>query len=226
MRFDILTIFPNIFKSFMEESLLGAAIRKGIISLNILNIREWTTDKNRTTDDYPYGGGPGMIMKVEPIVNALDSLNIDPATSIRILLSPSGFLFNQDMAWEFSRYENIVIICGRYEGIDARISRFVDREVSVGDYILLGGEVPAMIIIEAVSRLIDGVLGNRESILSESFESKLLEAPQWTRPREFRGMKVPDILLSGDHKAIEEWRREKALELTKERRPDLYERIK
>jgi tRNA (guanine37-N1)-methyltransferase len=211
MIFEIITIFPRIFDSYLSESLLYHAQKNKLVKVNIHNLRDFTKDKHKSVDDRPFGGGPGMVLKVGPIYRALFALGFK-VESLKsknkgkkekiILLSPRGKKFNQRIAQRFSKLERIVLICGRYEGVDERVKNFIDEEISIGDYILSGGELPAMVIIEAVTRLIPGVLGNEESL-------KDLGYPVYTRPREFKGMKVPKVLLSGDHKKIEEWRKKK-----------------
>lgn len=228
MIFDILTLFPRMFDSPLAESILGKACERGLIQVRVRNIRDWTTDKHLTADDRPFGGGEGMVMKPEPIVAALDTLRAEtPAPSRVVLLSPQGRLFRQETAREFSRLDRLVLLCGRYEGVDERVAEhFVDDEVSIGDFILTGGELGAMIIVDAVARLIPGVLGNEASPEIESFAEPLLEGPQYTRPRDFRGHRVPDILFSGNHEAIRKWRRGQALLRTRNRRPDLFETLR
>lgn len=222
MRFDILTIFPEIFASPLKYSILKRAINLGALELSIHNLRDYTVDKAKTTDDYPFGGGPGMIMKVEPIFNFIKAIR--ESNSEVILLSPQGEKFNQKLAIELSNRKHIVLICGRYKGVDERIrEHLVDREISTGDYITSGGEIPALIIIDAVSRLLPNVLGNFDSAESDSFMNGRLDAPYYTRPREFQGMCVPSILLSGDHKKIEEWRIRESLKKTMSQRPDLLD---
>ena len=224
MRFDILSIFPEMFESFFGCSLLKKAQEKGIIRIEAHNIRDWATDKHRMTDDYPYGGGAGMVMKVEPIARALEAINAVPGECLRVLLTPQGETFSQAIAVELARSSRIVLICGHYEGVDERVRQnLVDREISIGDYILTGGEAAAMVVVDAVARLIPGVLGNVESTLHESFAMGFLESPQYTRPEEFRGWNVPEVLLSGHHREIEAWRRRESLKRTLERRPDLLE---
>lgn len=206
INFDIITIFPKIFDSYFDHSLIRHSQEKKLIKINIWNLRDFTTDIHKTVDDRPFGGGPGMVLRVQPIVDCLDKIksqkskvkNTDQKSKI-ILLSPRGKLFSQKIAERFSKLNQIVLICGRYEGVDERVRKFIDEEVSIGDYILSGGELPAMIIIEAVTRLIPGVLSNIESLNDLGY-------PVYTRPANFRGMKVPTVLLSGDHKKIEEWR--------------------
>ncbi|HHW30527.1 MAG TPA: tRNA (guanosine(37)-N1)-methyltransferase TrmD [Clostridiaceae bacterium] len=226
MRFDILTLFPDIFKYVLGESIIGRAQKKGIIQINPINIRDFSRDKHKKTDDYPYGGGAGMVMTPQPIYDAwlsiVDGLSYRPPV---IYLSPQGKLFNQSMVEELAKYDHLILLCGHYEGIDERIiEEIVDEEISIGDYILTGGELPAMVVIDAVSRLIPGVLSNKESHLDESIYSGLLEYPQYTRPYEFLNRKVPDVLLSGHHANIEKWRKEQSLKRTYEKRPDLYEK--
>lgn len=227
MRFDILTIFPGMFAGPLSESILKRAQEKGIISINVHNIRDWACDKHRTTDDYPYGGGVGMVMKPEPIFSAVEDIvsqvSLPPGECSQIiLLSPSGRIFNQAIAQALAEKKHLVLICGRYEGVDERVrEHLATDEISIGDYVLSGGELPAMVLVDAVSRLVPGVLGAAESTIEESFAQGLLEYPQYTRPPVFRGWSVPDVLLSGNHAAIARWRREQALRRTFERRPDL-----
>lgn len=222
MRFDILSIFPEMFESFFGCSLLKKARDKGLIRIEAHNIRDWATDKHRMTDDYPYGGGAGMVMKVEPIARALEAIGAVPGACTRVLLTPQGETFSQDIAEELARSGRIVLICGHYEGVDERVrENLADREISVGDYILTGGEAAAMVVVDAVARLVPGVLGNDESARHESFAGGLLESPQYTRPEDFEGWKVPEVLLSGHHREIEDWRRREALRRTLRRRPDL-----
>jgi tRNA (guanine37-N1)-methyltransferase len=224
MRFDILTLFPEFFASPLEQSIMGKAISRGLLKVHTHNIRDFATDKHRTTDDSPYGGGAGMVMKVEPVVRALESIKAPSEMRRVILTTPQGEPFVQKTASELSGLENIIIICGRYEGVDERIRAFVDMEVSVGDYVLTGGEIPALVIIDSVSRFVPGVLGDKASYMSDSFSLGLLEYPQYTRPEELRGMKVPEVLLGGDHGLIERWRRKESIKRTLVRRPDLLER--
>jgi len=222
IRFDILSIFPEMFQTPFDCSLIKKALDKQLIEIHIHDIRRYALDKHRMTDDYPYGGGGGMVMKVDPIARALD--DIDPARDNAqvVLLTPQGETFKQEIAEELSRCSRIILICGHYEGVDERIrEHLVDREISTGDYVLTGGELPAMIIVDAVSRLVPEVLGNRESALFDSFSTGLLEGPHYTRPQEYRNWRVPDVILSGDHKKINEWRRRKSLKRTLARRPDL-----
>jgi len=227
MQFDILTIFPEIFSSYLPFSILGRAQLKGLLQVKLTNIRDFAKGIHKTTDDRPYGGGDGMIMKLGPIYRALESVEKLSNKNLVILLSPTGEQFKQDMAWELSKWDQLIIICGRYEGIDDRISSLcIDRELSIGDYILTGGELAALVITDAVSRLIPGVLGGSTSNLNDSFEDGLLEYPQYTRPRTFQGKNVPDLLLSGHHAKIQRWRRKESLKKTLARRPDLLEKAK
>lgn len=225
IKFDILSIFPEMFEGPLNCSLIKKALDKRLIEINIHDIRRYAVDKHRMTDDYPYGGGGGMVMKVEPVARALDDIVSERETAHVVLMTPQGETFTQELAEELSRHPHIVLLCGHYEGIDERIrEHLIDREISVGDYVLTGGELPAMILVDAVSRLVPDVLGNRESAVYDSFSIDLLEHPHYTRPQEYRGWTVPDILLSGDHKKIDEWRRRKSLERTYKRRPDLLAR--
>jgi len=226
MIFDILTIFPGMFESPLHESILGKAIERGCIKARVHNIRDYAVDKHQMTDDRPFGGGEGMVMKPEPIVSALDELKQEEPEPRVVLLSPQGRLFNQELAWQLSRLPRLILICGRYEGVDERVAtRFTDDMISIGDYVLTGGELAAMVVIDAITRLIPGVLGNESSASVESFAEPLLEYPQYTRPQEFRGYRVPAVLLSGHHEVIQRWRRGEALLRTKMRRPDLFARL-
>ncbi|MBQ7907767.1 MAG: tRNA (guanosine(37)-N1)-methyltransferase TrmD [Clostridia bacterium] len=227
MRFDILTLFPDVVRAVLDSSIIGRASQNGIITIKAHDIRDYTTDKHKKTDDTPYGGGKGMLMSTQPICDCYDAVCRDlPEGSKKVIYaSPRGRIFNHEVAKELSRYDNLIILCGHYEGIDQRvIDEIVDEEISVGDYVLTGGEIPACIIVDAVSRLVDGVLSDKECYEKESVASGLLEYPQYTKPRVFRGREVPEVLLSGHHENIEKWRLEKSLELTKLRRPDLYEK--
>ena len=218
MRIDILTLFPHMFDSILSESIIKRAIEKEKVKINIINFRDFSKLNNSQVDDTPYGGGAGMVLMCEPIIDAIES--VKTSDSIVILLTPQGYTYNQKMAYDFKTKKHLILICGHYEGFDERIRSFVDMEVSIGDYVLTGGEIPAMTIIDSVVRLLDGVI-NEESYISDSFTNNLLDYPTYTHPANFRGMKVPDILLSGDHKKIELYRKEEALKRTKERRPDL-----
>ena len=222
--FEIITLFPNFFSSPLRESILGKAQEKGLIRVCVHNIRDHAEDKHHISDDSPYGGGVGMVLKPEPVVKALEEARNNQDTSCSILLTPQGEPFNQAKAKQLLRYNRIILVCGRYEGVDERIRCFVDQEVSIGDYIISGGESAALVVLEAVSRLMPGVLGKYESTAADSFVSGLLEYPQYTRPRNFRGHVVPEILFSGDHREIERWRLRESLKRTLLRRPDLLEK--
>ena len=227
MRFDIMTLFPDMVKAVLEASVIGRAKEKGIVEIEAHDIRDYTKDKHKKTDDTPYGGGKGMLMSTQPICDCYNAIceKLSEGTKKVIYASPRGRIFNHEIAKELSQYDNIIILCGHYEGVDERvIEEIVDEEISVGDYVLTGGELPACIIVDAVSRLIDGVLSDKECYEKESIASGLLEYPQYTKPRVFNGREVPEVLLSGHHENIDKWRLEKSLELTKERRPDLYEK--
>ena len=220
MRVDIFTIFPGIFASPLRESLLGKAVADGILDVRIHDLRDFTDDKHRSTDDEPYGGGPGMVMKAEPVFAAVESLGADRGRTI--LLSPAGRRLDRDLVHELAAELRIVLICGRYEGVDERVVEGLPaEEVSVGDYVLSGGEVAALVVLEAVARLVPGVIGREESHERDSFEDGLLDHPHYTRPQTLRDLSVPDVLLSGNHAEIERWRREAALEKTRRNRPDL-----
>ena len=228
IHFEILSIFPEMFVSPLDFSLLKKAQEKKLVKISLHDIRDWADDKHRMTDDAPYGGGCGMVMKVEPVEKALAELRKKRKTKPTvILMTPQGEVFNQKIAEELSVKKRIIIICGRYEGVDERIrEHLVDREISIGDYILTGGEMAAMVLIDAVSRLIPDVLGNPRSAESESFSHNLLEYPQYTRPAQYKGWRVPDVLLSGHHADIELWRKTEALKKTYRRRPDLLQKVK
>ena len=221
MRIDILTLFPKMFENILGESMLKIAQKKNLVKIKAHNLRDWTNDSHRTADDKPFGGGPGMVMKVEPVYRALEEFG---KVAKVILLTPQGKKFDQKAAKRLAKEKRLILICGHYEGIDERIRNFADEEISIGDYILTGGEIPALVLIDAVVRLTPGVLGHEDSLKSESFENNLLEYPQYTRPAEFKGMKVPEILLSGDHRKIEQWRARTAQDRTRERRPDLLKK--
>lgn len=227
MKFDILTLFPEVIDAVLGSSIIGRAIENGIISVESHNIRDYTKDKHKKTDDTPYGGGKGMLMSTQPICDCFEAVKgklPDGRTKV-IYASPRGRIFNHEIAKELSQYDNIVILCGHYEGVDERvIDAIVDEEISIGDYVLTGGEIPACIMVDAISRLVPGVLSDKECYEKESIASGLLEYPQYTRPRVFNGVSVPEVLLSGHHENIDKWRLEKSLELTKARRPDLYEK--
>ena len=227
IKFDVLSIFPEMFASPLNFSLLKKAQEKSILNICLHDIRNWADDKHKMTDDAPYGGGCGMVMKVEPVEKALAAIRSPEDDSLVVLMTPQGKTFNQKIAAQLAEKKQIIIICGRYEGVDERISEhLVDREISIGDYILTGGELAALVLIDAVSRLIPDVLGNPESTLGESFSHNLLEYPQYTRPAEYKGWKVPDVLLSGNHAQIELWHKRESLRRTYQRRPDLLKKIK
>ncbi len=221
---DILTIFPEFFDSPLSTGVIGKAIERELFTAQCLDIRGFATDKHRTTDDLPYGGGAGMVMKPEPLVAALEHARAAHPTLPRVYLTPQGQPFNQAMARRWAESDGLILVCGRYEGIDARVREgWIDEEVSIGDFVLTGGEPAALIMLDAITRLIPGVLGNPESIVEESFTGPMLDYPHYTRPRSFRGIDVPEVLFSGHHARIEAWRRQKALEMTRQRRPELLE---
>jgi tRNA (guanine37-N1)-methyltransferase len=225
MIFDILTIFPEIFRSPLAESLLKKALDRELIQVRVWNLRDFTEDKHRTTDDYPYGGGAGMVMKAEPIFRALEEIKSKDPEARAILLTPQGERFHQGLAKELSEQKHWILVCGRYEGLDERVRLgVVDREISIGDYILNGGEIPALVFLEVISRYVPGFLGSEQSVEEESFSDGLLEYPQYTRPPVFCGMEVPEVLLSGNHAEIKRWRRRESLKRTYRRRPDLLEK--
>jgi tRNA (guanine37-N1)-methyltransferase len=225
MIIDILTIFPGLVEPPLRQSIIGKAIERELIEIRIINIRDFATDAHRTTDDRPFGGGSGMVMKPEPLAQAIRSAQGSGSSTRVILLSPQGRMLTQEVAWELSRLQHISLVCGRYEGVDERIRRhYVDDEISIGDYVLTGGELPALVVLDAVARLIPGVLGSNDSINEESFVGGLLEYPQYTRPEVFEGYRAPEILLSGNHGAVRRWRRQQSLLATWRKRPDLLER--
>jgi tRNA (guanine37-N1)-methyltransferase len=220
MKIDIITLFPEICRAPLSESIMKRARKRGIVDLHIHNLRDWTTDRHHVADDAPFGGGQGMVMKPEPIFAAVEELR--KQTSKVVLMSPAGHRFDQAMAAQLSGESHLIIICGHYEGVDHRvIERLVDLEISIGDYVLTNGAIAAIALVDAVVRLLPGVLGHEQSALDDSFSRGLLEAPQYTRPAEFRSWKVPDVLLSGNHAEIEKWRNEQAIRRTRENRPDL-----
>lgn len=224
MRIDIITIFPEMFREVFGQSIIKRAQEKGLVEIAITQLRDYTSDRHKTVDDRPYGGGPGMVLKPEPIFKAMKDLEKRFGKGEVILLSPQGERFNQAMAGELARKSHLYFICGHYEGVDERVSEHLaHREISIGDYVLSGGEIAAMVVVDAVVRLIPGVLGDKDSLAEESFAEGLLEYPHYTRPAELKGQKVPDVLLSGNHKAIKKFREEKCLERTKKRRPELLE---
>ncbi len=229
MFFEILTLFPSMFDGPFSDSIIRRAVEKGLVSIRFVNFRDFTDDKHRTVDDSPYGGDPGMLLKPEPLAKAITASRErlaaqSPAT---VCLSAQGAPLTHEVVESLSREQSLILVCGRYKGIDQRIiDKYVDREVSVGDYVLSGGEIPAMIVVEAVTRLIPGVLGNSESAGRDSFFKGLLSPPQYTRPEVFEGMKVPEVLLSGHHENIRKWQEEQAAKLTQERRPDLWKKYR
>lgn len=225
IRFDILSLFPEMFESPFNFSILKRAREKGLFDVQIHNIRDFAEDRHRVTDDAPYGGGGGMVMKVEPIDRALTAIVGERIGGLTVLLTPQGEPFNQTIARDLSSYSWIVLICGHYEGVDERVrTHLVDREISIGDFILTGGELSAMVIVDAIARLIPGVLGNDESASTDSFSEGLLEYPHYTRPADYRGWQVPEVLLSGNHREIQEWRRRESIRRTLLKRPDLLKK--
>ncbi len=227
MRFDVLTVLPGLIEGALGHGVIGRAKAKGLIAFKVWNLRDFAEGSYRQTDDAPYGGGAGMVMKPEPIVRAVEAISAEgEERPWRVLLTPQGRRFDQGAAQRLARRPRLLLICGRYEGVDERVRALcVDEEISVGDYVLSGGEIPALVVIDAVGRLLPGVLGNEASAALESFAAGLLDHPHYTRPPEFRGMRVPEVLLTGDHEAIRRWRRGAALRRTRERRRDLFERV-
>ncbi len=225
MNFEILTIFPDMLKGVLFESIIGRARNNGIIQINFHNIRDFTKDKHRRTDDIPYGGGYGMVMTPQPSCDCINYVKSKCSGSVHtVYMSPRGRMFNQAVAKELSSYDNLIILCGHYEGLDQRvIDSCIDEELSIGDYVLTGGEMPAAVVVDAVSRLIPGVLADSECYENESIASGLLEHPQYTRPPEYNGMKVPDVIMGGNHGLIDDWKRKQSLEITLKNRPDLLE---
>ncbi len=225
MHFHVLTLFPEMIRDGFMTSITGRAVQSGRLSLDVINIRDYSTDKHRHVDDYPYGGGAGMVMQPDPIYRAYEDLTQKIGKKPRVIyVTPQGSVFRQSMARELAGEEDLVFLCGHYEGVDERLLEEIATDyISIGDYVLTGGELPALVMMDAISRMVPGVLGNEESGESESFQDSLLEYPQYTRPVEFRGRKVPDVLLSGHHANIEKWRRQQSLRRTLERRPDLLE---
>lgn len=219
MRIDVLTLFPEMFGAF-NESIIGRARESGLLEINVINIRDFSKDKHKKCDDAPFGGGAGMVMTPQPLFDAIES--VKTKDSLVILTSPRGQTFNQEMCKELSSFKHLIFVCGHYEGVDERIIELcIDREISIGDFVLTGGEIPAMAMVDAISRYVDGVLGNNQSLEEESFSSGLLEYPQYTRPAEFKGLKVPEVLLSGNHAEIAKFRKAQAEKITKARRPDI-----
>jgi len=224
MRIDILTLFPKMFEGLLGESIIKRAQNKGKVGIKVHNLRDWSKDKHKKVDDKPFGGGPGMVIKPQPLFDAIDDLK-SPSSRI-ILLTPQGKTLNQAIAGKLSKFKHLILVCGHYEGIDERfIKEAVTDEISLGDFILTGGEIPAIALIDCVVRLIPGVVGDKGSLEFESFMSGLLEYPQYTRPAVYRGLKVPEVLLSGDHNKIEQWRKMTALKRTRRRRPDMFKNI-
>ena len=230
MRFHVVTIFPEMFDGLLDVGVLKRAINNRLIEVNLTDIRDFTTDKHRSVDDYQFGGGSGMLLKPDPLFKSVESIQQQQSLDINvpvILMSPQGRTLSQKIVEDLSKFENLVLICGRYEGVDERVrEHLVTDEISIGDYVLSGGELAAMVLIETISRLIPGVLGSIESAEDDSFTSELLQNPQYTRPSLFRDWSVPEVLLSGDHKEIEKWRRQEALRRTHKRRPDLLDKNK
>lgn len=222
MKIDILTLFPEMFSPVTDSSILGRAVEKGILDIKTVNIRDYSNDKHNKADDYPFGGGGGMVMSADPIFGAMESVNA--ADKKVIYMSPRGKILDSEKIKELSSLDELVILCGHYEGVDQRVIDYWNaEEISIGDYVLTGGELPAMVLIDSVARMIPDVLGNENSALDESIYSGLLEHPQYTKPREYRGMNIPEVLVSGNHKLIKLWKFREALKLTKERRPELYD---
>jgi tRNA (guanine37-N1)-methyltransferase len=222
MRFDVFTLFPEVFEPYLQTSILQRARQRGLLEVALYNIRDWTSDRHHVTDDEPYGGGGGMVMKPEPIFAAVEGVLGSPPSCPLVLLTPQGRVFTQVVAYELAAIPRLGLLCGRYEGVDERVRQhLVSDEISIGDYVLTGGELPALVLIDAVARLLPGVLGDPDGALDDSHASGLLEYPQYTRPPDFRGLNVPEVLVSGDHARVERWRREQALLRTKQRRPDL-----
>ena len=226
MRIDIITIFPKMFEPVLNESIIKRAINKGKVKIQVHNLRDYTLDKHKKVDDRPFGGGSGMVMGPQPIFSAVQSLKAKGKKSKVILLCPQGHKLDQALAKRLAKHKHLILICGHYEGVDERVRQYLaDEEVSIGDYILTGGELPAMVLVDSIVRLIPGVLGDKNSLNFESFEGNLLEYPQYTRPAQLRQMRVPEVLLSGDHTKIHNWRKEEALKRTKQKRPDLLKKI-
>ena len=225
MKINIMTIFPDMFNDFKRESLIGKAVNKGLLEINVYDIRHYTTQRANSVDDEVYGGGNGMLLMAQPIYDCYKNITEGKSNIKTYYMSPKGKTFNQDMAIEMSKLEEINILCGHYEGVDERALELINaQEISIGDYVLTGGELPAMVVVDAIARFVKGVLSNDESTNEESFRNNLLEYPQYTRPYDYKGLKVPDVLISGDHKKVEEWKLEKSIEITKKNRPDLYEK--
>lgn len=225
LHIDVISIFPNMFAPVLRLGMPGRALAKGLVTMNVTDLREHATDKHRSTDDAPYGGGSGMVMLLDPLVRALSQIECERGRGHRILLSPAGKPLQQSHVQSLSLHQHLVLLCGRYEGVDDRLSHYIDEEISIGDFVLSGGELPALVLIDALTRLIPGVLHNENSSADESFAHGLLEYPQFTRPADFDGHLVPSVLLSGNHEQIRQWRRRMSLVRTRERRPDLFRRM-
>lgn len=224
MLIELLTLFPEFFASPLNQSMINRAQAQGAVEFRMLNLRDFTTDRHRVVDDRPFGGGPGMVLKLEPLVRAIRAVRQEDPEVRVILFSPRGPLFSQDKARELAARSHLLLICGHYEGVDDRLHFYIDEELSIGDYILTGGEIPALVVADAVTRLLPGVLGGEGAVEEESFQTGLLEYPHYTRPRDFEGLEAPEILLSGDHQRINRWRRQEALRRTAAQRPDLLEK--
>lgn len=226
MKFIILSVVPDLFQGFLHTSIVKRAVEKGCVEVEVWNIRDFSQNKHKKTDDYPFGGGPGMVMTPQPIADAIGEAKRRLPHAKVLYFTPKGSVYNQEVCRELaSQQVDLILLCGHYEGVDQRVlDRYVDLELSLGDFILTGGEIPAMALVDSVSRLLEGVLGNEDSAHEESFSGHLLEYPQYTRPREFEGLTVPDVLLEGNHKEIDAWRHQQSLEETKKKRPDLYEK--
>ena len=224
MLIELLTLFPEFFASPLSQSMLSRAQAQGAVEFRVLNLRDFTHDRHKVVDDRPFGGGPGMVLKIEPLVEAIRTIREQDQCVLVILLSPQGAMFSQDKARELAGQKHLLLICGHYEGVDERVHFYIDEELSMGDYILTGGEIPALAVVDAVTRLLPGVLGGEGAAEEESFQTGLLEYPHYTRPRDFEGFDVPEILLSGDHARIRRWRREESLRRTVRKRPDLLEK--
>lgn len=225
MRIDVLTLFPNMFHGFITESIMARAIKNELVEINVIDFREFTDSKHKKVDDYPYGGGAGMVLSVQPVYSALTAID-GYQDALKIIVSPQGETFAQKKAYELSNQNHIIILCGHYEGYDERIRDYFDWEVSIGDYVLTGGELAAMVLIDSITRVIPDVISKDESHINDSFNNDLLEHPHYTRPREFMGKEVPEVLVNGHHKLIDEWRLNQSLKKTKEVRPDLYKKYK
>ena len=225
MRIDVLTLFPEMFTGFLNESIMGRAIKSGLVEVNLIDYRNFSNSKHKKVDDSPFGGGAGMVLNVQPVVDALRSIE-GYNEALKILVTPQGKTLKQAMTYELSNNDHLIILCGHYEGYDERIRDYFDLEISIGDYVLTGGELAAMVLIDSVTRVIPEVISKDESHLNDSFSNTLLEHPHYTRPREFEGKVVPEVLVNGNHKLIEEWRHKESIKRTKQRRPDLYELYK